>query len=290
MEYKYERIQTDDNLPIKIIIHTYDGQGIIPSHWHESIEISYVLSGKLDRIYIDGNIYVSHQRDIVLINSNAIHSFSVNICNNRRAVTILIPYEFLKANYANMDQIAFDCISIGNQDKSREKRFDELREHIHSIISAYSDKEHDPVASIKITGLSYELIYMLLKYFKVDKSAGTNIHTKKYFDRLTLITQFIKENYRLELSIQLISTTFNLSPEYLSRFFMKHVGMTVLQYINAIRLEKSYPDLMNSDYSILQIALQHGFPNEKSYNRVFKNVYHVTPNQYRKMHKTSKSL
>lgn len=63
--------------------------------------------------------------------------------------------------------------------------------------------------------------------------------------------------------------------------------MTVLNYINIIRLEKSYPDLMNTDYPIIQIALNHGFPNEKSYNRVFKAVYNVTPYQYRKEQKTA---
>jgi AraC family transcriptional regulator, melibiose operon regulatory protein len=244
MEYKYERVQTDENLPIKILMHTREGQAVIPRHWHESIEISYVISGKLDHIYIDGKEYESHEGDLVLINSNAIHSFTVNVCKNRKTITIFIPYEFMKANYANMDQIAFECISIGNQNRSKEMQFDELREVIQSIVRVSSNRELDPLASIKITGLSYELIYVLLKYFKVDKPAGANIQTQKYLERLTLITQYIKENYQKDLSVQLISTTFNLTPEYLSRFFMKHVGMTVLQYINAIRrgIESFSPD------------------------------------------------
>ena len=62
--------------------------------------------------------------------------------------------------------------------------------------------------------------------------------------------------------------------------------MTVLQYIHTVRLEKSYPDLMNTDLPIIQIALKHGFPSEKSYTRVFKSVYQMTPSHYRKSTKS----
>nr|WP_263323718.1 AraC family transcriptional regulator [Neobacillus sp. Marseille-Q6967] len=282
MEYKYEMIKTDEHLPIKIIIHTSDKQHFIPRHWHESIEISYVLSGKIDQIYIDGKVFESHQGDIVLINANAIHSFSVNTGKNRKAVTIFIPYEFINAIYPDSDQIEFDCISIDQKDLQRKKYFDELRNNLHSLVNCYENRESDPLSYIKVTSLSYELIYLLLKNFKVNKKSNSRIRARKHLERLTSITNYIKENYHQNLSLDLLSNQFNLSSEYLSRFFIKHTGITVLNYINAIRLEKSYPDLMNTNYPIIQIALSHGFPNEKSYNRVFKAVYHVTPNQYRK--------
>lgn len=283
MEYKYEMIKTDDQWPVKIILHTRGIQLFIPRHWHESIEISYVLSGKLDQIYVDGKEYVSGQGDIVLINSNAIHSFSVNSMKNRKAATIFIPYEFIQAIYPDIDQIAFDCVSI--DDKERETQFEELRQNLNSIIAAYENKENDPLAYIKVTSLSYELIYILLKHFKIDKKNISSIKARKYLERLTLVTSFIKENYNQDLSLDLLSSTFYLSPEYLSRFFVKHTGMTVFDYINAIRLEKSISELMNTDIPVIRIALNHGFPNEKSYNRVFKAVFHETPNQYRKNRK-----
>lgn len=283
MEYKYEMIKTEDLLPVKIIIHTADIQMFIPRHWHESIEISYVLSGKIDQIYIDGKDYVSRQGDVVLINSNAIHSFSVNSGKNRKAVTIFIPNEFIQAVYPDIDQIAFDCVSI--DDKERESQFEELRRNLNSIVKAYENKENDPLAYLKVTSLSYELIYILLKNFKVDKKNSSSIKVRKYLERLNLITSFIKENYNQNLTLDLLSSTFYLSSEYLSRFFVKHTGMTVFDYIHAIRLEKSYSELMNTDIPVIRIALNHGFPNEKSYNRVFKAVFHETPTQYRKNRK-----
>ncbi|WP_336776126.1 AraC family transcriptional regulator [Paenibacillus sp. MMO-58] len=280
MEYKYEMVKTDGQLPVKVIIHTADVQMHIPRHWHESIEISYVLSGKIDEIYIDGKVYESLQGDVVLINSNAIHSFSVNSGKNRKAVTLLIPYEFIENIYPDIDQASFHCISAG--DTGRKLQFEELRSNIHSIVDAYEKIEIDPLAYIKVTSLSYELIYILLKNFKIQKTNNGKITTQKYLERLSMIAGYIKENYRQNLTIDHLSTRFHLSAEYLSRFFHKHTGMTVLHYIQAVRLEKSYADLMNTDYPILRIALNHGFPNEKSYIRVFKAFFHETPYQYRK--------
>jgi AraC-like DNA-binding protein len=285
MEYKYELIKNDGNLPIKIIFHTSDDAQLIPRHWHESIEISYVLSGKIDDIYIDGVHYTSHQGDIVLINSNAIHSFSVVRGKNRKAVTFFVLYDFLKTYYPDIDKIAFDCVSIGTNDEEKIKKFNELRENLDSIIRVFSNLRGDSFAHIKIMGLSYELIYLLLKYFVVSKKSFGEIKTKKYLDRLTEITNYIMGNYNQDLSIDIISTKFNLSPEYLSRFFKKYMGMTIHNYINTVRLEKAYRDLMNTDRSITEIALEHGFPNEKSFNKVFKSFYNVTPNQYRKRSK-----
>ncbi|MED4039775.1 AraC family transcriptional regulator [Niallia taxi] len=285
MDYSYELIKPHKNLPFKMIIHTSDNQIFIPRHWHESVEVSYVLSGKIDKIYIDGREYESGTGDIVVINSNAIHSFSVNRGMNRKAVTLFIPHEFLKTVYPDIEQVEFDCISMGQQKSLKKRELAELRKILNSIIDAYIESEETPLAGIKLTSLSYELTYHLLKYFKVPKKYSSRIRTQKYIERLTFITSFIKENYQQNLSLEVLSNQFNLSQEYLSRFFMKHTGITLLNYINAIRLEKSLPELMNTDHPIIKIALNHGFPNEKSYNRVFKNIYRHSPSQYRKENK-----
>lgn len=98
MEYKYEFIKIDERLPIKMIYHTSIEPDFVPKHWHDSIEISYVLSGKIDHVYVDGMEYSPEQGDIVVINSNAIHSFWLDQMEGRKAVTLFIPYDFIKDN------------------------------------------------------------------------------------------------------------------------------------------------------------------------------------------------
>ncbi|GIO23759.1 AraC family transcriptional regulator [Oceanobacillus sp. J11TS1] len=288
MEYKYEVMQNDDKVPVKVVIYEREEHQFIPRHWHETIEISYIISGQVQEIYIDGANYTVKGGDIVLINSNSIHSVFVDQDRGFKGVTFFIPIEFLTENTENDNQITFNCISIGEKDEARIKQFAELRNVLDSMVEAYENAKKDSLAFIRFKGLSYELIYILLKYFKINEKRMGIIKTEKYLERLTKITNYIKENYNQNLTIELIANKFNLSSAYLSRFFLKHMGMTVLGYINAIRLEKSYRDLLNTDNSIIYIALENGFPNEKSFNRVFKSVYKVTPGQYRKENKMKK--
>jgi AraC family transcriptional regulator, melibiose operon regulatory protein len=89
-------------LPIKIIYYTSNERDFVPKHWHDSIEISYVLSGKIDKINVEGIEYSPEKGDIVLINSNAIHSFWLDQSESRKAVTILIPHDLIKTNYPDI--------------------------------------------------------------------------------------------------------------------------------------------------------------------------------------------
>lgn len=282
MDYTYELIKLDENLPVKIIAHTSDEEIFVPRHWHDSVEISYVIQGRIDAIYIEGTTCASEKGDIVLINSNAIHSFSVTQGKDRLAITVLIPYEFLKANYPEIGRFTFDCISRLEQDRERHLKFNELRSILDRMAAAYLNHERDPLTNIEIKGLSYNLIYVLLKHFMIDKPVSGVIKTNKHLERLTNITNYIKQHYNQNLSIEILAAVFGFTEEYLSRFFQKHIGMTILQYLNAIRLENAYRDLMNTDHSVTHIVYEHGFPNEKSFNRVFKAVYKETPHEYRK--------
>lgn len=287
LEYKYEVVQTDSHVPLKMIIHKYNYALHVPMHWHDSVEISYVLSGKIDDIYIDGAHYSSEEGDIVLINSNAIHSFTNLNKGEREAVTILIPYDFIQASIQSNDPIEFDCISILETNHRRLQHFAELRKLLNEVLTAYLKQYKDPFAHIHLTALCYQIIYLLLKNFQIEKKSKQSMNTSKHQDRLISIKNYVTEHYDEHLSVEQIAHTFGLSPQYMSRFFIKHMGVTLFQYINEHRLEKAYRDLMNSDLSILHVAIKHGFPNEKSFIRVFKNKYGVTPHQYRKARKGS---
>jgi AraC family transcriptional regulator, melibiose operon regulatory protein len=280
MEYAYEWIETEELLPIKIIYHTSDEAGYIPNHWHESIEISYVLSGTLEEIYVDGKTYTSHQGDIVVINSNSVHSFMVEKGKGKKALSVFIPPELLKEKGMKIDEVAFDCISIGVQNEEKVRQFQKLRKTLDQMAEVYLNKE--TFSYVKLTALSYELLYLLLTHFQIPKESRPDIHSKKHLDRLAQIFDYIKENYHQKLSLSLIANEFGITTEYLSRFFTKHIGVTILHYINAVRLENAHRDLVNTDHSILEIALKNGFPNEKSFNRVFRSIYKLTPSQYRR--------
>lgn len=96
------------------------------------------------------------------------------------------------------------------------------------------------------------------------------------------IVTYIEQHYDDELSLTILANHFHFSEVYLSRMFKEKTGITLLSYINKIRLNHAYNDLMNTSLTINEIALNHGFKNVKAFNKIFKEYYHDIPSKYRK--------
>ena len=59
--------------------------------------------------------------------------------------------------------------------------------------------------------------------------------------------------------------------------------MTFMKYVTNYRVQKAQKDLLGTGKSILEIALDNGFSDDRGLINAFKEIYHTTPFQYRKM-------
>lgn len=276
MEFTHEMIEADANIPVKYIIHTTPDAVSVPRHWHEAMEISYTMRGSIQNFYIDGKSFTTKAGDILIINSNAIHSILPLFEENRKALSIFFPYSFLQQHVPNIAELEFCCFLTEVEDGSLSRLQDLLSEFILEAESGVRG-----LSSLRLTAIMYDVLYLLVKYYSVEKKSATLVTTEKHLARLTEVIAFMKGAYAEELSVSDLAAHFNLTPEYFSRFFKRYMGNTVLEYLELIRLGKAHQLLMNTDKTISYIAHSCGFPNDKSFTRVFKKVYKMTPNKYR---------
>lgn len=92
---------------------------------------------------------------------------------------------------------------------------------------------------------------------------------------------YVERNYEKNLSLELISSLFNMSRSYCSHSFKKTVGVNFVDYINDIRIEKACDLLSSSDRKMYQIARAVGYDNVKYFFRIFKKKKGMTPEQYK---------
>lgn len=97
------------------------------------------------------------------------------------------------------------------------------------------------------------------------------------------IIEEIEKRYNQDLTLEIIAEQFHFHPNSLTRYFKKQTGTTFYQYLQKIRLKHAYYDLIHTNMKIIDIALNHGFKNVKSFENVFKKEYHTTPTKYRKV-------
>ncbi len=270
MLYTHEIIEFKNDVPIKIFIQKLED---IPGHWHSSIEIFLVLSGKLT-ITTESETYHLLEDDIILINSNQLHE----IQSNDNIVAVLqIKLSFFKEWLK--ESTYFQCNSSVYHNKSR---FWELKRIIAQLINVnYNGGESNDLLTLS---LAYNLLHELMKDFKsYDIKAIDN--NSKNLKRLRNIIQYLNDNYTENITLNMIAEREYLSTSYLSHFFEKNMRVSFFNYLTEIRMNHAVNDLLTTTSTIEQIAANNGFANCRYFVSCFKKQFGMLPKDYRKEQK-----
>ncbi len=92
---------------------------------------------------------------------------------------------------------------------------------------------------------------------------------------------YIDERYSDRFSLADLARRFSLDPAYLSRAFSKETGSTVVEYVNKVRIRKSYALLKRSRSSVLDIALAVGYNSLSHFNNYFRRIMGTSPREFR---------
>ena len=104
-----------------------------------------------------------------------------------------------------------------------------------------------------------------------------------YAERFHRVFDYIDKHLEEELSVDLLSQLANFSKFHFHRQFSEYCGISVIRYIQLMRLKRaSYRLAFNPLERIIDIALDAGFENPESFSRAFKNTIGQTPSDFRK--------
>lgn len=127
-------------------------------------------------------------------------------------------------------------------------------------------------------------VYHLIKDFSVSKVEPQAKSLGYNAEYISLLLDYMHKHYQDSITLAVLSEEFHLSAAYISRLFKEQLGIGFKEYLNQIRINNAVYLLVNTDRSLLDISMECGFPNNKSFIEGFKQVYNETPNHYRKSH------
>lgn len=84
------------------------------------------------------------------------------------------------------------------------------------------------------------------------------------------------------LTLKLLAQEFGYSESHFSRRFRQVSEMQFRDYLRYRKLAFALRQLRDTDNSVLQIALDHGFSSHEAFTRAFREAYGLTPSEYRK--------
>ena len=268
MEARHEIIPFDHNNPVRLYMHKL---GDVTRHWHESLELLFVLAGEVTVLAGDSRTTL-HQDDMLLINSNVIHELHSDDC-----VMIAVQVKLSKFDLPPdlLQSLYFNCNSTSTSEK---ERFHTIKQIIASMLQANAGGEGSLFHN---RALAYRLLSELVQNFKAEKPAA-EANTRKHLERLNNILRFIGDHYREQLTLNQLAEQEHLSAPYLSSFFEKYMGVNFSTYYTNLRLERAVQDLLYTDIPVEQIAISNGFSDPRAFVRAFKKRYNSIPSAYRK--------
>lgn len=110
------------------------------------------------------------------------------------------------------------------------------------------------------------------------------IHEKKKVKNLEItqeVKEYILDNYSEKLTLDQISSQVYLSSSHLSKIFKEVTGITIMEYVNQIRLREAKKLLRKTEMPLNKIAEISGYYDASYLSKVFKKEVGITPGQYR---------
>ena len=282
MNEGYEIIRSDELVGAYIVLcdkellKQFDFGGLIPAHWHRSIEFSYVLKGDVHLVMANSEKLISGN-EFIFVNSGEMHSLYSNNLDTE-VLIVIISYDFAHKLCPDIDEISFSSDLI----EENKELFIDIYQRIYETV-----KNPDEYSRIRLHSLICEVFYNLLKYCQDDNKKEFSSSIKQKYWRLLYD---IETHYKEDLSLKTIAAAANVSSEYFSRSFKKISGMGYHEYLTRLRLQNSLNALLDRKRKIGDIALDYGFGSAKSYIRCFEKYYHMTPLEYRRSNIRNKSI
>lgn len=116
------------------------------------------------------------------------------------------------------------------------------------------------------------------------ESACQNIVNKKSVHENQVVanaTSYINENYAKDISLDELSRELNLSPYYLSKLFKEEVGVTFMEYLTNLKIERAKELLSESMLTMKEICVEIGYADPNYFSRIFKKTVGMTPTEFR---------
>lgn len=113
----------------------------------------------------------------------------------------------------------------------------------------------------------------------VEQDETQYSHNKRIVDQLL---DCIHHEYSSELSLEYLAKKVYLSPAYTSTIFKQITNQTVVSYINNYRMQKAKKLLANTNMKLADIYPLVGYSSLTYFCILFKNMFGITPSQYRK--------
>ena len=236
---------------------------------HQMSEIQCVLKGSY-YITVDGVTRLAKAGDIAVIAPFRIHSAKAAEPDSKLWICALAN-DFV-SDFISNERVAYGTESVFTPSYAL---FEYVKENMVDTLETVASAENNNPLFYKVKAVAYSI-------FEAYTSAIPQHHTEVKTYALASIMLYLNEHFRERVTRKSVAAAVGYSPHYVSHCIESLPDMSLRKLVNSLRIEYAKKLLVSTDRSVIDIALDSGFLNERSFYRVFAEIDGSSPNSYRK--------
>lgn len=266
-------------------------------HYHDFVEITYIARGSGHHVVNDKEYKVT-KGDLFIINYDMWHGFYKERKSDSLVVyNLLFTPDFLDDELVDMIDYGsfpkrFLLKGMDENDGSRADLHVDVDQQvkfegiISNVYMEYTLKSSGYLNMIR--AYMIELIINIVRQISREEEKKT--HTESNNTILDEALKYLHENYIGNISLDALARKAFFSKNYFCRVFKQYTGMNVYELVHKLRIENACEMLKNTDKRILDIAMEAGYSDYKSFSANFKKIMGIKPQEFRCMEKEKGAL
>ncbi|MCY4305522.1 MAG: GlxA family transcriptional regulator [Aestuariivita sp.] len=146
-------------------------------------------------------------------------------------------------------------------------------------------EEHDENLANSVAD---QLIYSAIRTDQDTQRLSVPTRIGVRHPKLSQVIQMMEVNIEEPISPSLLATEVGMSTRQLERLFRRYLNKSPKRYYMGLRLQKARNLLMQTDMSVINVALACGFMSPSHFSKCYRAHYDITPYRERGSHSTTK--
>lgn len=277
MKAYHEKRYYGSELPISVMqLHNFS----FLAHWHNDVEIIYVKQGEI-RVGINSESWLLKKGDLAVCSSGDIHYYDGRDMNSEIILVIFNPRLIGSPSGWPGDVRLVSPVIMNTKatDEARGMLTAEAAILIERMLTEMNEKPH--YYETLTLGLLYELSGLILRWAPNEPIDLRKGRLGSGRQAMREVLDYLEAECYRPITLEEAAQHAHMSLYHFSRTFKSTTGMSLTAYLNSIRIDKAEELIRTTGLTMLDIALECGFGNVRTFNRAFRQFRGRAPSSLR---------
>ncbi len=279
----------DREFPFLIRLFHYSSRHVTQSRtWHDRLELFLPLDGPLHFVTA-GQVQELQPGDLLVVDNLKPHWVLDFKGFDTRVIVISFLQEFVYSLGSPSHDYAFLLPFYSKLEQRphvlpvKDPRSLTAYDSLGRLVGCYFDRSEQALYRAGCKAYLLELLYHLAVCFRSSEIAKWEfLRQQQRSERLRKLFEHLSRHFAEKLSVATAARLAGMSPPQLMKTFKQVAGMTLVAYLNHVRLAHGARLLRETDKSIAEIASEAGFSDQSYFDKRFKRAFGQVPKEFRR--------